>query len=681
MNCVYRRTRYDDPIIDQVIALADKNRKTLGFLPHGAIREQCQNGNAFVCLLEDKLVGYILFSNLKRSYIVKIKHFCILEDFRGKNIGENIFHEFKKTIKDAYYIELSCRDDYHINSFWHRLGFNIAKGREGRAINALSILHQFRYKLQDDFLSILEDSEQRPKIQLDSSIIFSLQLDTKVFEGDNSLLAYWNDVVFCIAQVVYEDIERQENEKIKIASIEKANKFYKLPATCKEFYEALEAIHITFPKITESDRKQLACAIANKINYFVTRDSQLLGFFKDFADKYNLLIQSPAEFYSHFDSIINRERVDSHFQTAQGKLVDIKLNIADMCADYLNHGAGEPKQKFLDKFSKNIHNSALKSILINNEVVGILFYTIDNGIQSIHLLRLRQNKFNIAYDVSSFILRELIQLAAQSSVHLIEINDENVHKKTTLAANDLGFTNNKKITMGYIGRKKDFYDLLIKNYATCIDQDIFVSLNKNDACEDKFYSYELEKRYFPAKFCDVDIPAYIIPINPMWAKDLLTPNVEDQHSLLVSKKSNILLSNNSVYFSAKKQAINIPARVLWYITKSRQAQNSVSRWKGHVIASSYIDEVVIGSKSDIFKKFWRLGVYEWKDINKGSSKTCTAIVFSGTEVFNTKIPYGDVKQSISEHMGKGITPISVVRVTPEVFLSLYKKGFSRERFA
>ena len=682
VSYIYRRTRYDDDmIIDQLIALADSNRKTLGFIPAGAIREQCQTGNAFVCLQENTLIGYILFSNLKRRYIVKIKHFCISKEFRKNKIGGMLFQEFKKILKDSYYIELSCRDDYHLNNFWHHLGFDIVNAREGRASHTLSILHQFRYKLQDDFLSILEECEQRPKIQLDSSIIFSLDLNSNIFREDNSLLTYWNDVIFCIAQVVYEDIEKQEDEELKLVSIEKANKFYKLSASSPEFFDISEKIRFEFPQISESDRKQLACAIANKITHFVTRDKQLLGLFDIFVEKYQLLIHSPAEFYSYFDSIINRERIDNYLPTAHGKLVDIKLNESEMCTYYLNHAAGETKQKFLDKFSKNIHNSVLKSILINNETVGILFYSIIDGIQSIHLLRLRKNKFNIAYDISSFILRELTQLAAQCGIHLIVLSDDDAHPKTKLAANDFGFLDDKKISTRYIGTRKKFYSFLSEKYGDALVATTHDYLDKYNIEQDNFYLSEIEKLFFPAKFSDINIPAYLIPINPLWAKDLLTPEVEAQHPLIISPKSNVLLPNNSVYFSAKKHPIKAPARALWYITKGKQIQNSISKWKGHVIASSYIDEVIIGNKSDIFKKFWRLGVYEWKDINKTTKNSCTAIVFSRTEIFNTKIPYGIVKKTISDYMQKGITPISIVPITGEVFFSLYKQGFSYENFA
>lgn len=681
LSYAYRRTRYDDDvIIAQIIKLADANRKTLGFIPAGAIKERCQNGNAFVCMQEDKLVGYILFASLKRKYIVKIIHFCISKECRRGNLGLTLFQEFKKIIKNSYYIELSCRDDYKINSFWHRLGFDIVKAKEGRATNSLSILHQFRYKLQDDFHNILDEYEHRPKVQLDSSIIFSLNFESQVFTYENSLLAFSNDVIFCIAPVVYEDMQKQKNNELKLESIKKANRFVVLSVSKNEYLNLLADIECKFPKISESDRKQIACAIANNINYFVTKDNQLLGYFKEFADAYQMLIHSPAEFYSHFDSIINRERNYSFLPTAHGKLVDITLNEAEMCEYYLNHATGETKQKFLDKFLKNIHNSSLKSILINNKVVGVLFYTINNMTMCIHVLRLRKSEHNTVYDISSFIIRELIQFSAQRDVHLIKLCDDGVHTKTKLAVNDLGFTKNQKLSVQYVGSTKCFSNFLSKKHVETDAQEFSEILNAYDIKQDNYYLSGLEKQYFPVKFSDIDIPAYIIPINPQWAKDLLTPDVEDQHSLIESKKSNVLLPIASVYFSSKKQSINAPARVLWYISKGRQTQNSASKWKGYIIASSYIDEVVVGSKSEIFKKFWRLGVYEWKDISKGLSNSCTAIVFSGTEVFNTKVPYEDVKKTVSDNMQKGITLVSVVKITSEVFLSLYEKGFSCERF-
>ena len=142
MTFSFRRTkRDDDTIIKQVIALADSNKKTLGFLPASAIKERCQNGDTFVCLQGGNVAGYILFSHLKRTHVIRIHHFCIAKGMRRSGIATSLFNKFKKTIHGAFYIELSCRDDYEINSFWNQLGFNIVKAREGRAVNELSVLH------------------------------------------------------------------------------------------------------------------------------------------------------------------------------------------------------------------------------------------------------------------------------------------------------------------------------------------------------------------------------------------------------------------------------------------------------------------------------------------------------------------------------------------------------------
>lgn len=92
--------------------------------------------------------------------------------------------------------------------------------------------------------------------------------------------------------------------------------------------------------------------MANKISHFITKDKQLLGLFQAFAENYQLLIQSPVEFYSHFDSILNREKGDSYFPTAHGKLIDINFSAPEMCARYLNYSTGETRQKFLEIFEK-----------------------------------------------------------------------------------------------------------------------------------------------------------------------------------------------------------------------------------------------------------------------------------------------------------------------------------------
>ena len=677
MNLVFRRIQFGDKIlIKQVIKLADANKKTLGFLPATAIEQRCLNSNVFICLHDNNVVGYILFSHLKRTHVIKIHHFCIQKEYRRKNIALNLFKAFKKSIHDAFYIELSCRDDYGLNDFWNKLGFNIVNIKEGRAINELSILHQFRLPLQKDIISLIQDSDIRPKILLDASVIFSLDFESNILTEDNYLLEYRNDVIFCIAPVIFEDIQRQKDDNIKLSSLAKTKKFQILPLESSSFQHSCAKILTEFPQVKESDRKQLACAVSCGIKNFVTRDKQLLGLFNDFADKYDVLIQSPSEFYSYFDSILEREPHKAEIlPSTYGKLIDINLNESELCNLFLNHPDGEKKCDFLNIFHKNISSSSLKSIFIGGEQYGFILYSINKNILTIHLLRLKKRSKISIYTAATFIFKELIQLSATNDVYLIEFTDKYTHPDIKLVSNSYGFIHNHKLSVRYLGKLNEF-SLFISHK---LPQEKLQPLYNDLTChsEDTLAKVDFEQRYFPAKFSDIEIPAYIIPIQASWAKDLLTPEVIGQYNLLDSSMGNILMNNFKVYYTATKIHLSAPARILWYVSKKQAiSKNTPLRWVGHIIGCSYLTEIYTGTPKEIFKKFWKIGVYKWSDLNKTSKKLTTATIFSHTEIFDNKIPYNTIKNIVQEKMKKGITLISFTSISVEVFMTIYEQGFN-----
>jgi len=676
MNFSFRRTRRgDDAIIKQVIRLADSNKKTLGFLPASAIEERCQNGNAFICMQGDKLIGYILFSHLKRTHIIRIHHFCIEKNKRKSGIATSLFNKFKESIHSAFYIELSCRDDYGINSFWNKLGFNIVQAREGRAVNTLSVLHLFRCPIQKSLLDIIDDVDTRPKVLLDASIVFDFDFESGEFNEKNSLLVFSNDVMFCVAPVIFEDMQRQQNDLVKLSSINKVNRFKALSLSSEQSDDLCATLLNEFSQVAVSDRKQLACAIANKVSCFVTNDRQLLGLVQPIADNHGVMIYSPAEFYLNIDSVLNRETIQTELlPSTHGKLVDIRLDETALCNKFLNTAKGEKRHEFIGKFRNNLKNAFLKSIVISNDEYGVIYYSVEQGVLTIHLLRTEARAGHFTQMATGFILGELIQTAARNSIGLMKLADEYAHQQVVSAGKQLGFFDNKKLSLRYVGLRSNFKTFVEKELPQTLLPEVNDCFEDALKADDVYAQVGAERSLSPTKFTDIDIPTYIIPIRPLWARDLITPQVMSQHSLLASDTGNVLMHDLNVYYTGTKAHVAAPGRILWYVTDNASRGTPVM-WGKHIIATSYLDEVHIGTKEDIFKKFWRIGVYKWADISTMTSKTCTAMLFSRTEIFENKVPYRTVVDVIKDKMNKGITPISVIPVSKEVFFEIYEQGY------
>ena len=100
----------------------------------------------------------------------------------------------------------------------------------------------------------------------------------------------------------------------------------------------------------------------------------------------------------------------------------------------------------------------------------------------------------------------------------------------------------------------------------------------------------------------------------------------------------------------------------------------------HLRACSYVDEVQVDKPKELFRRYRRLGVYEWKNIfdlaNQNVSQEIMAIKFSHTESFSRPIPW-ETLQQILKVEGCPSRLQSPHRIPSDVFIKLYRKGTNR----
>ncbi len=168
------------------------------------------------------------------------------------------------------------------------------------------------------------------------------------------------------------------------------------------------------------------------------------------------------------------------------------------------------------------------------------------------------------------------------------------------------------------------------------------STNKIDAM------LKVERGIWPAKIVDIGIPAFIVPIKPIWALNLFDPFIASQD--LFGGEPRLRLNIENVYYrSPRPQILNAPACILWYVSKGE------GNYRGSMAirACSYLDEVVIDKPKSIYKRYRRLGVYKWKDVysiaNKDIDKDIMAFRFRAyPEVFTSPIKW----DTLPENMGR-----------------------------
>ncbi|MEH2254535.1 hypothetical protein [Nostoc sp.] len=183
---------------------------------------------------------------------------------------------------------------------------------------------------------------------------------------------------------------------------------------------------------------------------------------------------------------------------------------------------------------------------------------------------------------------------------------------------------------------------------------------------------DIERILYPVKIADAEIPTFIIPIQSWFAKDLFDKELASE--VLWGSKEEIALKREVVYYCAKR-AMQAPGRILWYVSKSGTGKNSSYTLKA-IRACSRLDEIVIGRPKELYRRFRRLGVFNFKDIlqiaDNDLNKDIMVVKFSDTELFKNPIILEDIKKML----GRNISVQSSSKITTENFKILYNIGTS-----
>jgi hypothetical protein len=302
---------------------------------------------------------------------------------------------------------------------------------------------------------------------------------------------------------------------------------------------------------------------------------------------------------------------------------------------------------------------------------------------SIPIFRVRYR--SLSETLARHIVYRAITLSANEGRTFTKLTEIQIEDSIVRVVQDAGFTNiqdnwlkvNLKIVSPAVELSKMLLNIsssLGEEYNICrLIADNLRSLETSDI----EYISELEKLLYPTKISDYDIPNFIIPIKPTWAKELFDEGLAKQ-SFLGSERSELALNWEAIYYRKKKlpsQKFKSPARILWYVSEDNKDRGY--RQTMAIRACSTLDEVIIGNAEELYLRFQRLGIFKWSDIKDLSGDTSSneimAVKFSNTELFENPIPL----QKIREILKPNVQFLSPQFITNEDFFKIYSIGCSR----
>lgn len=671
--------------LDAIVKIWGLNRATLGLMPKDAFKDCIGKKWILVAEVDGQVVGYLQFRYTFKNQTLSIVHLCIDISSRGQGIADLLLDKLVEDFKSkASGIKLSCRSDYkQAIAFWTRYNFQPKSKLPSRGSNPNVHLIIWWYNFGRKDLFSIQQSDKINAI-LDFNIIAKLR-DLSVSDDTRDeirqLQSDWlvTEVEYFQTSETTSEIFRDEDDSRRERTKSFLKSFPELNIDKPSIKLAENDLTKFFPGNSDndrSDRRQIAEAILSGFPYFVTLDEGILKQSKNLWTSYSLKVVKPSTLIAEVDLSINAEDYYPNKLSANSFSI-CKLRPderSQLDAQFLNHAQGEKKSIFASTIDELIANpdGCVKTVKEGSNIVSFFGYSERDDVFYVSIIRTKQYSLRQTIFIQN--INDLVKLALEKNKTFIAITDQYLTVVERDLLSGMGFF--RKDENFIRGIKSGLYsraelsvhlDIIVKKIPEL--QPIVNGLHEQSLPE----GLALEKLLWPLKIIDINIPCYIVPIKPHYAKALF--DTKAAKAELFGVEPSLIWSLENVYYrNVNPNVEKCPARILWYAS----ADGSSPRQKA-IVCSSYLNEIVIGPAKDIFAKHEKFGVYSWKrDILKlaknNPSNPIKILRFSDSESFRYPVFIDKIKTILAQKNETDNNFQSPLRIKSNTFMELYALG-------
>ncbi|MEW6358524.1 MAG: GNAT family N-acetyltransferase [Planctomycetota bacterium] len=681
------------PYLQAVIKLGKAHKKRVGFLPDGAFRSYAQRRAILVALDEDgSCAGYILYRRSRGRLI--IVHLCVSKSHERRGIARSLVNHLSEIKGDSIGIGIWCRRDYGLSGLWSDLGFVVYDHKKGRSHEGKLLEFWWKDVPNASLFSAVESICPEPRIAvvLDASVFFDLRApESENTQESKALMSDWlHDLNLCLTHELRNEINRNMNADRRKSHLVFANKFHLISSDQREFEKAYDSLKKIFPAKTsaqdKSDLRQLAWTIASSdAQFFVTRDRWMIENAGEISREFGISVMRPSDLIVKLDEIERAsEYQPGRFSGTAMTMRRVRSGEEHTIADtFLSYASGERKPYFLQRIGGILAQPRKHSCCLildsNRNQLALLAYNWNHGkILEVPLLRIVDT--GLSNILASHLTLLLLRAASKEGRVLTVVSDPHLGDPVLSAMQRDGFT---QVLDGWA--KPCLRMAESANIIAEVLHKLSEELGGNyphfgsiaSAIQDKAFPdraadvIRLERLLWPLKVTDAKVNCFIIPIQPRWAQELVDQRLAAQ--TLFGADIELTFNREGVYYRSARPGGGLePGRVLWYVTKNKKYRESAC-----IRACSHIEEVAVGKPKDLYRRFRRLGVYQWKNVlevaKKKASNDIMAVRFTDTQWLDRPIPWAKI-QGILRSEGCPSTLQSPHPIPKEVFAEIYKLG-------
>ena len=515
-------------------------------------------------------------------------------------------------------------------------------------------------------------------VAIDANVFFDLTAQEN--EESLGLAADWiqDEIRLCVTQELFNDIDRNRDGDARSKAKTNIQDFHTLEASPTDFQRFSNLLRPLFPNLdneqTASDFRHLAWAAAAQVDVFVTRDRGVLNRADQIRELIGLSVVRPAELVTQIDELIRQAEYQPALLAGTKSVTKKRLNEVNESLVTAILRQGESRRAVeneLNRFLAQPNQFECHAIWHHDNSL-LACYVVERESRKIRVHLIRLGRHRLSKTASRSILTSLVQDAVASSHSIVEIADANLCRDLQAACEELGF----------LPTDRGFTKVVLKGLMTTTDVNLKLAQcgipefqQIRDLCRENLSpdaASRIEHLLWPVKITDVEIACFIVPIRPDFALELFDSELAKQ--TLYGADVELALNTESVYYrSARQIIVQCPGRILWYISDKGQL-DGIKAIRG----CSSVAEVCLGKPSSLFRRFQRLGVYDWDHVFRTAkqdiNRDIMAIRFHDTEQL-TKIDWDTFLPILRQH-GVDANLESPVQIPATAFHAIYSLGLN-----
>jgi len=660
--------------LNAVDRLGSRYKKTIGFLTKETLRDYLKQGRVLGArTLSGELIGYLLYADYPDRF--RIGQLCVAEEHRGEGIARSLVDRLKEQATTQKLIKLRCRRDFkEASKTWKALGFIPLDEKPGRSAEG-HLLTLWCYQLShDDELGLWTASatDDTLDITIDAHIFYDF--DAEVTPSSEISKALLNDFLvdslnFWITDELFVEIGRQEDDEVRARSLLRAQGMNRIMHDRKladDFTALLKDILSYDRDSDKSDIHHIAKTAASDVKTFVTKDEKILRRAPEIKSVTDVTVVHPVDLVGSIHEVAERQNYSPSLVSGLS-LRWVRMKGEDLAhldlATFQNSGENNGiLTERLRVFLANPVNYNCQTLQSDGVAVALRVLALTEEVDFLEVPFARISNATDTGLFGNFLLADTLAYAVAENCFCTEFLKEGLSVALTPILRRMEFTDSSsrwiKFTLCHCCDRQNAETTISQRAPSLISSLVEIP------------ELEFERMCAPLA-SNPDLSTFLVPIVPSFAMGLID---QDQAANdLFGGNGTSLLRWENVYYRRKSRhkMLQAPARILWYVSDPRKA----------IIAVSHLDEVHIGKPKELFSKFRKFGVLEWRDLYKMCGQDLEteimALKFSRTFLFRHPVSLSDMRNIFTQD-GISESLQSPSKIPFNTLAKIYTSGFSTQ---